>query len=182
MKNLETKDLFIRKPKMEDAKFSYENWFSNSNVAYELDFKPHGSIIETKAIIMSAIRDSDSNLPIWIIEIKETKQLIGYVKMSMASYEYKKCNVIYYILSEYEEEFEKDALQEIVNYLLKEEGFETIIFGFYDTDIDRTNFNKKVLKRIGAKKEGVLRNRKVNPLTGKKDNKLIYSIIKEDLK
>ena len=114
--------------------------------------------------------------------IKETKQLIGYVKMSMASYEYKKCNVIYYILSEYEEEFEKDALQEIVNYLLKEEGFETIIFGFYDTDIDRTNFNKKVLKRIGAKKEGVLRNRKVNPLTGKKDNKLIYSIIKEDLK
>lgn len=101
MHNLETKNLLIRKPKLEDVEICYERWFSDPQIAYETDSRQHKNIVETKAIILSAMNVCEYDLPIWVIENKKNHELIGYVKIITASKPDKKCNILYYILEDY---------------------------------------------------------------------------------
>ena len=54
-----------------------------------------------------------------------------------------------------------------------------MVVKFYDRDERDTKLLSSVLERIGMKREGILRNRMINN-EGKKIDRIIYSILKEE--
>lgn len=180
MHNLETKELLIRKPKLSDVEICHKKWFSNPEIAHETDFREHKSVVETKSTILSAMNGWEYDLPIWIIENKKEGEIIGYIKISTASKPYKKCTILYYIIDKYCEKYSVEVLSTVIAYIFNEEVYENIIYNFYDINEKTTIKKEKILKQIGMKKEGVLRNRRRNLNTGKIENLIIYSILKEE--
>ena len=74
----------------------------------------------------------------------------------------------------------EEALEKVLDYLFKEKGFNIVVAKFYDSNDEVTKIKSKTLENVGMKKEAVLRNRKINEKTKKPENKIIYSILKEE--
>ena len=55
-----------------------------------------------------------------------------------------------------------------------------VISKFYDGNEEITNFKSKVLDKSGMIKEAVLRNRMINPKTGALENRVLYSVTKDE--
>lgn len=73
----------------------------------------------------------------------------------------------------------QEVLTKAIQYLFTDKGFETIIMKFYGEGIEDIKILDKVLKDIGMKRDGILRNRLINS-QGKKVDKYMYSILKEE--
>ncbi len=173
--------MYLRKFRMEDANEAYEDWKSNKITLECFNFNKHRNIEETKRIILSLIAEFESGEPVWALESKKTGKIIGCVKVIIEN------NRICYMQSfvirdEYKNRgYLEEALEKIINFIIIEKNYYMITSSFFDVDKQLTEFNEKVLEKVKMKKEAVLRNRKENIETGKLENKIIYSVIKEDL-
>lgn len=182
LKNLETERYLLRKPKMKDAEDIYEKWGKDTeNIAeYQEDYI-HKSVVETRAVLRGTIKESESGEPVWFVEDKATKTLIGYIKVPAISEKDKKCEITFYFIEKWRKDYSpEEVLNAVVRHLIYEKGFETIITKFYDRSKEDTESISTILEKIGMKREGVLRNRMINS-KGEKINKIIYSILKEEL-
>lgn len=183
MKNLETARYLLRKPKMEDAEDIYEKWGRDKeNIAEYKYHDIHRNIIETKAILKGAIKDAEFGNPSWFIEEKQTKAIIGYIKVLSSSEKNKECEITFYFLEKWTKDFSpEESLKEVIKYLFTEETFEVVFTKFYNKSKEDTEYLSKILNRIGMQREGILRNRMINS-KGQKIDKIIYSILKEEWK
>ena len=75
----------------------------------------------------------------------------------------------------------EEALKKVLNYLLEQERFNIVISNFYDGNEEITKKKETILKNVGMTKEACLRSRKINVESGKAENKIIYSITKEEI-
>ena len=75
-----------------------------------------------------------------------------------------------------------EALEKVIQYLFNKQDFSTIVSKFYDGNEWIKNIKTKVLRNVGMKQEAILRNRKVNTITGKTENLIVFSILKEEMK
>ena len=75
----------------------------------------------------------------------------------------------------------EEVLRAVIDYIFTEEEYETIITKFYARNEKSKEMVHKVLSNIGMTREGILRNRLIND-EGKKIDKYIYSILKEEWK
>ena len=182
LKNLETERYLLRKPKMRDAEDIYEKWGKDTeNVAEYQEHNVHKSVVETRAILRGAIVDAESGEPIWFVEDKKLKTIIGYIKVSAISEKYKKCEITFYFVEQWRKDYSpEEVLKAIVKHLMTEKGFETVITKFYDRSEKDTECYTTILEGIEMKKEGILRNRMINS-KGEKINRIVYSILKEEL-
>ena len=181
MKDLETKRYILRKPEMKDAEEIYEKWGTDKEKTAEYrDYNTHKNIIETKALLKAAICDAESGTPFWVAEKKNSKEIIGYIKILEYSEKYKKCQIVFYFLDKWRKDLSpEEVLNEVIRYLFTEEVFETIVIKFYDRNEKDTENIARVLDGIGMKREGILRDRMINT-QGQKINEHIYSILKEE--
>lgn len=181
LKSLETERYLLRKPKMRDAEDIYEKWGKDTEKVAEYQaHNVHKNVIETRALLRGAIIDAENGAPIWFVEDKNAKTIIGYTKVSAISKKDKKCEIAFYFVEKRRKDSSpEEVLKEIIKYLLTEEKFEIIITKFYDRSKENTECVTNVLEGIGMKRDGVLRNRMINS-KGEKINKIIYSILKEE--
>ena len=183
MKQLETKRYILRKPTENDAEIIYEKWGTDKeNIAQYKEHKFYRNIIETKALINSVIKESEDEILFWIIEEKETKNIVGYIKLPTGGIKDKKRELAFYFLNGYREDgTPEEVLKAVIDYIFSEEKYETIITKFYDRNEKNTKLTHSVLTNVGMVREGILRNRLIND-EGKKINKHVYSILKEEWK
>lgn len=178
MKDLETKRTFIRKFKMEDANEAYENLGKNG-VSYDsVRFPMHKSIIETRKIIETAMKDYN-NLEglVWAIEEKYSNILIGCIKLINICSKNRSCEIIWLIERNHlYKGYSKEVLEEVVKYLIEEKNMIRITVKFYENN----KILIPILEQIGMKKEGKLRNERFNKSLNKWEDLFIYSIIEED--
>lgn len=180
MKELETKVLLIRKPQMKDADFVYQNWNHKESVTSTLTERKHVTLQEIQAIMASCIIDFETDLPTWTVTLHDG-EVIGYIKVDTASITTKQCTISYYLLPSYESLYAEELLKEVIQFLMVEQGYDTVIFKLKAVDACKTKMKKDLLERIGAKREGILRNRSIHRLTGKKIDIHIFSILKEEV-
>lgn len=180
-KELETQRYLLRIPKMEDAEEIYEKWGNDKEKMAEYKYHSvHKNIIETKGLLKAAISEAEEGMPVWFIESKENKEIIGYTKVIEYSEKDKIAQVEFYFLENWRRDGSpEEVLEKIIKYLFTEKTFETIIIKFYDRLKKDTVDLSNILERIGMKREGILRNRLINN-NGQKINKIIYSILKEE--
>lgn len=176
MKDLESKNLIMRRFKLEDLDDQFEV-VSNEDVAKMSDFHPEERE-ETLLNIKSAIRDYDTYEACWAIEEKESNKVIGHIRIKHCSLESKTCTLLWAVGKNYwNKGYSEEALKEVIKFLFKEHPFEIIIVEYYSSNI----YWQSILEKVGFKKDATLRRRKINPVTNEKEDLIIYSILKEEV-
>ena len=176
-KTLETKRLILRKFTMDDAKGAYNNWCSdlkaNNNVAERL----HKSIDETKELIGKYLDKYKEGAYIWIVELKDTHEVIGSILEESKSIKNKTISFAYGYGSKYwNKGYATEALRRVIEYMLNEQGF-------YLVEAKHKSSNPasgRVMQKAGMKYEATLRERIIN-IAGSRTDLIYYSITKNEL-
>lgn len=180
-KELETQRYLLRIPKIEDAEEIYKKWGNDEEKVAE--YKCHNTyqnVIQTRVLLRAVIAESEEGMPLWFAESKESKEIIGYIKISEYSEKDKRAEVNFYFLENWRYDGSpKEILSNVIKFLFTENVFETIVIKFYDRTKESTEMVSSLLEELGMKREGVLRNRMINN-NGEKINKIIYSVLKEE--
>ena len=177
MKDFETKNLKIRKFRIEDTGDVHKNLATESQLAECLGYNKHKSIQETETMVSSYIKEYEMNELIWAIEQKSNSEVIGFINAFERSDSNRVCKFNFGIaLDKVDTGYMEEALNVIIDYLKNEKGFEVLISEFYDGCTKLTQIKRKMLENVGMKEEAVLHKRKINKKTGKAENKVIYSI------
>lgn len=170
MKNFRTNDVVIRKFKMSDAEQMYLDLLEcNSENPTTKD--------ETQRIIKSAIVEFYTEEPIWAVEEKKTNSIIGTIKVKIYSEKNKFCNLSWKMINKSSNiNLMQQALNKVMNYLFLKKNVELIECSYYEQNA----LTGQVLDNIGMTKEAVLRNRRFNIATNKRENFVIYSMNAEE--
>ena len=181
MEQLETDRYILRKPNENDAEEIYERWGTDKeNMAQYKEHKLYRNVIEAKALINSILKENEDGIIFWIIEDKESQDIIGYIKLSTGTIKDKKRELTFYFLKGHREDgTPEEVLKTVIDYIFSKEKYETIITKFYDRNERNTKLVHNILVNVGMSREGILRNRLIND-AGKKIDKYIYSILKEE--
>lgn len=181
MKDLETKNLKIRKFKIEDAEDIYTNLATERKLDKCLGYNIHESVEQTRTMVSSYIYEYEANELVWAIEEKQTNSVIGFINALEVSNLNKYCNIKFGIAFKYiEKHYMEEALNCVLKYIFEEKNFNMVVSKFCDGNKEITNFKSEILEKIGMTKEAVLRNRKINQKTGIIENQIIYSITKNE--
>lgn len=181
MKDLETKNLKIRKFKMEDTKDVYEKLATIDKLNNCSGYNKHKNIYETEAVVASCIKEYEMNEYVWAVEEKSTSMVIGYIRGLEVSRNDKRCDIKFGIALDYADTgLIEEALEETFEFLFNEEDFEIVICKFLDSNSELTKIKTIMLKNVGMKLDAVLRNRKINEKSGNSENLIVYSILKEE--
>lgn len=179
MRDFETKNLRIRKFRMEDVEDVHKNLATESKLTECLGYNIHKSIHETEVMVASLIKEYEMNELIWAIEEKAESEVIGFINAFERSDINKVCKFKFGIsLNKVYTGYMEEALKGIIDYLLNEKKFNVIISEFYDGCETVTKIKSNILENVGMTKEAVLHNRKINNKTGLAENKIIYSIFR----
>lgn len=183
MKKIETERYILRIPNVDDAEEIYERWGTDKeNMAQYKEHKLYRNVIEAKAIINSAIKENEDEIIFWIIEDKASKNIIGYIKLPAGIIKDKKRELAFYFLKGHREDgTPEEVLSKVIDFVFSKEDYETIITEFYDRNKEDTQLTHRALTNVGMIREGIMRNRLIND-EGKKIDKYIYSILKEEWK
>lgn len=182
MRDLETERTIIRKFRIEDAEDIYNNIANIKKLEDCYNYNMHKNVEETRIIVASSIKEYELGEPVWAIEEKESGIVVGYIRTDEMSTKNKVCKLNFGIGMKWTEKgLLEEALMEVINYLVYEEDFNTIVSKFYDGHDLIKKVKTRVLKNIGMKQEATLRNRKINDKTGVSENLLIFSILKEEI-
>ena len=177
MKSFKTKNVIVRKFEMDDVEQAYYNLSIYNDMENICDETIPKNMNKTKIIIKSAIREYYTDEPIWAVEDKETKHLIGYIRVTNYSPKNKMCNITWAMSYKYWDNcFMKDALTQILNFLFTKKNIELVECSYYEQNSEYS----VILESIGMTKEACLRDRRINERTNKKENFVIYSINKEE--
>ena len=181
MKDLETKNLKIRKFRIEDTKDIHKNIATEKKLDKCLGYNIHKNVEKTKLMVASYIYEYEANELAWAIEEKKTNSVIGFINALEISNLNKYCNIKFGIAFKcVEKHYMEEALKCVLEYIFKEKDLNMVVSKFCDGHKELKEIKSKILENIGMTKEAVLRNRKINEKTGIIENKIIYSITKEE--
>ena len=181
MKDLESKNLKIRKFKIEDAEDIYKNLATERKLEKCLGYNIHESVEQKKKMVSSYIYEYEANELVWAIEEKQSNSAIGFINALEVSNLNKYCNIKFGIAFKYiEKHYMEEALNCVLEYIFSEKNFNMVVAKFCDGNKEITNYKTAILEGIGMKKEAVLRNRRINEKTGIIENQVIYSITKDE--
>ena len=179
MRNLKTKSVIIRRFEKEDTDRLYEIFNNNNKIINISNFTINGSKVEMKMIINSAIMEYHTEETIWALEEKNTKELFGFIKIDNYSPKNKMCKISWATLESNKNELLiTQALKKVMNYLFNKKDIELIECSYYG----QSKEPGEILNNIGMKKEAVLKHRRFNENTKKKEDFIIYSIDINDFK
>lgn len=176
-RNLETERLILRKYKIEDARGMYENWGSDPKCNIYLPWELHENVEQTKEIItewISLYKDDKFN---WIIELKETNEVIGGINVVKLRKRENICEIGYCIGSKFwNKGYTTEALRKIIEFLFEECELYLIEAKHHKTNIS----SGKVMEKSGMIIECELRKRALNRKTNELENLVVHSITKEE--
>ena len=185
-KHFKTDNVIVRKFNMRDVEQFYSNLLLQNDLNYtqdkiggkvEKNRQTYKSMEQTRLIVKSAINEYYTDEPIWAVEDKENKNLVGVIRVTNYSPKNRMCNITWTMSYKYwDNKFMEDALKEIFSFLFMKKSIELIECSYYEQD----NNTSIVLDEIGMTKEAVLRDRRVNENTNKKENFVIYSINRDE--
>lgn len=177
-KTLESNRLILRRFLLEDAEEMYNNWATDSECCKFLAWNIHKNIDETKSVIQSWINAYDKGSYNWIVELKDTHEVIGSISAVSISQKHLTAELGYCYGSKYwGKGYATEALRAVIEYLLNECDFYLI----EARHISGNPASGRVMEKAGMHKDAVLRDRRINKYTGERNDSVIYSIKKDEL-
>ncbi|MGN0535326.1 MAG: GNAT family N-acetyltransferase [Eubacterium sp.] len=177
-KTLESDRLILRKFTMEDADDMYNNWESDPECCKYLSWNVHKNVEETESMLESWIKEYDNGCYNWIVEVKDTNQVIGSISAITISEKHYTAELGYCYGSKFwGNGYATEALRTVLEYLLNECGFYLI----EARHISGNPASGRVMEKAGMHKDAVLRDRRINKYTGERNDSVVYSIKKDEL-
>ena len=173
-KKIETDRLILRKFKKDDVEGFYNNVGSDDIVDKYVLWNKHKDKNETEELVNKWIESySNDYVYHWVVELKDTKQVIGSIRCVKVDIKNLTCGLGYSYGSKFwNKGYATEALKAVLDYL-KEEGFKTV----YADHLSLNPASGKVMLKSGMEYEGILKNRIIDKTTGKYDDIVYYSII-----
>lgn len=177
-KNLETDRLVLRKIKKEDALEAYNNWCSSDVVDKYVVWQKHSSVNVTENLYEMWEKEYDDLTTYrWIVELKDTHELIGTIDVaSKKLMHYGVCEIGYCYGEKYwKKGYATEALKAVIKYLF-EECDADVLFANY---MSNNPASGEVMRKSGMTFEGILRGRMIDK-EGIRNDLGSYSITKEE--
>lgn len=177
-KTLETDRLILRKFRMDDAEGMFRNWESDPECCKLLSWDIAKDIEETKSILQSWIKAYETGSCNWIVQLKNTGEVIGSISVISMSEKHLTAEIGYcYGSAFWGNGYATEALKAIIDYLLNECGFYLI----EASHISGNPASGRVMEKAGMHRDAVLRGRKINKHTKERNDAIVYSITQNDL-
>ena len=178
-RKLTTNRLLLRKFVLNDTHQIFNNWGNDELTSRYLSWRTHSNEKETKKIL--EIWLNDYNKPDtynWAVELKETGEIIGSIMVGRKQDKFQTCKIGYNYGSKYwGKGYATEALKEVCRYLLEEVGYRLVEAQY----VSGNPASGKVMEKAGMKKDGILRQRRIDKITGEVYDLICYSIVKEEL-
>jgi ribosomal-protein-alanine N-acetyltransferase len=152
---IETSRLCLRRFKIEDAEQMFLNWGSDDEVTKYLTWQTHKNVDETRELLVLWIKyyENKDNYN-WVIEIKETKTIIGSISVVEIKEKIEAVTIGYCIGKKWWNlGYTSESLISIVSYLFEEIKVNRIE-AYHDV---RNVYSGKVMQTAGMKFEGTKR-------------------------
>ena len=176
-KQLETERLILRRFNENDYKGMYDNWATDLKTTKYVSFEPHQNYEQTKQIVNEWIKKYDDGSFNWVVELKDTHEIIGNIEAIGVSKKHNNCEMGYVYGSKFwGKGYASEALKRVIEYLLYDCNFHLIEGRHYASN----PASGRVMEKAGMKKDGVLRERRVNKIIDGYDDLVVYSITKAD--
>lgn len=171
---IETKQLILRKPQMDDAYAAFAGWVQDPEVTHFLTWRPHENIETTKAVLQRAISDWDKETRFaFVIVEKNTGQLVGMIDLRMEGH---KAEIGYVVARTY---WGKGYMTETVRAVIDWAFQEPAIYRVYATTSVDNAASRRVMEKVGMQCEGILRKYIVHPnISDEPRDSYIYAIVK----
>lgn len=177
-KKLETSRLVLRKFDENDYIQMYDNWASDEKVIKFVSFNKHKNYDETRELLKKWISEYDNCSFSWVVEIKDTHEIIGNISVVEISKKHNNCELGYVYGSKFwGNGYATEALKKVLEYLLIECDFYLVEAKYHASNLA----SGRVMEKCGMKKDAVLRQRRLNKYNGSYDDLIVYSITKEEL-
>lgn len=179
-KKLETERLILRRFELSDIEeLFYNGYITDEKMTENMSWKPCRTIEEQYKIIENWVKEYN-NLDFykWLIETKDTHELIGGIDICNL-YKKKDYGEVGYCISSkhWNKGYATEALRRVIEYLLIECDFHLV-------EAHYAGYNPasgRVMEKAGMKKDGELRERRLDKKTGIYTPQIYYSILKEEL-
>lgn len=167
-KELQTERLVLRKATENDTESLYSNWDSDVEMRKYVGYELHTNIEDTEKLINKWMSEYENGRLTWVIEIKDTSEVIGVISASNNELDKKIAEVGFSIGTKYQGNgYATESLKAIIGYLILECGLNIVKGGCYATNAK----SARTMIKAGMKEVA-------------NDNKEIrnFEIRKEDLK
>ena len=170
-KEINTKDLKLRKFVMEDAEMMYNNWATDKETVKHLEWEVHKDLNETTEYVAHILSKYErQNAYTWCIEEKKSNQAIGSISVFNIDYVNKTCEVGYAIGSKWHGlGYGTQMLTAVLDYL-KAEGFYMIL----SNCSSENPASKRIMEKSNMTLDAVLKNRLASRFDKNNDRADIY--------
>lgn len=177
-KKLETERLILRKVTKKDALEAFNNWCNSDKVSKYVMWSKHENVGVTEALYEVWEKEYENLQTFrWIVELKNTKELIGTIDVASKKFlPYGACEIGYCYGEKYwGYGYATEALKRVIKFLFEECEADVI----YADHMNNNPGSGKVMIKSGMRFEGKLRNRILDK-DGIRNDLLMYSILKEE--
>ena len=177
-KEIETNRLILRRVTVKDYEIAFNNWCSNPNVSRYTLWDTHKDSDYTKKLFEMWVNEYNYNDTFrWIVELKDTHDLIGTIDVASKTYLRFGTFEIGYCYGEsfWHKGYATEALKRVIKFLFDEVDASVIYADYMELNPD----SGKVMKNAGMIYEGFVRGRVIDH-NGIRNNVHSYSITKEE--
>lgn len=170
----ETDRLIMRHFLPDDVEKCMESWGKDTNLGRYIIGYPMMDIVQMKNFVEGMSKQKNA----WVLVEKESNDIVGYVTFDIP-YEPLKVGEVGYVIGEKYQgnKYSYEALKYLLHIYFTE-------YGLYLIEAKYNASNKaseQILQRLGFKKEAVLRGRRMNFLTGERNDMVICSIDRKEM-
>lgn len=164
-KEIYSERLILRKVTLKDTEMLYNNWDSDVEMHNYVGYELHTNIQDTERLINKWISEYENGRLTWVIEIKESGEVIGVISASNNELDNKITEVGFSIGTKYQKNgYATEALKSIIRYLILECNFNIVKGGCYTTNeksartmmkagMEEVSSNNKEIRYFEIKKE-----------------------------
>ena len=118
-KEIYSERLILRKVTLKDTEMLYNNWDSDVEMHNYVGYELHTNIQDTERLINKWISEYENGRLTWVIEIKESGEVIGVISASNNELDNKITEVGFSIGTKYQKNgYATEALKSIIRYLI----------------------------------------------------------------
>lgn len=176
-KQIETERLILRKLTEKDADEAFNNWCNSDKVDKYVLWSKHEDINVTLKQFKQWVEDyQELNTYRWIVQLKETGELIGTIDSSKRFIRFGCCEIGYcYGDKFWNKGYATEALKAVIKFLFEECEADTI----FAEHLEHNPASGEVMKKAGMKYEGILRSRIIDKDNIRNDL-VSYSITRDE--
>ncbi len=169
----ETKRLILRNFNITDSEKCFQNFGQDKIIGKYIPIFPFHSLHEMEGLIHSFCENPD----IWLMIEKETDSPMGYITVDIPYKSLGIAEIGYVLGAKYQNKgFAKEAVSNLIEHLFINRGLYLI-----EAKVNETNTASiKLLEGIGFQKDAVLRERRMDIDTGKRNNLCVYSLLRSE--